>query len=549
LEQDPTIANVYDDLTTGIYTNTFVIPASPVSGPITYKVRVKTSSAAAQDLDLYVGTGTAPSEATQVCGSAGVDATEKCEFSVTSTSSPATYWLLVQNFKSASTGSTDLIRVESFQAPIQAGTARTLTATGPGKLASGASFKSRISWDDPSLVAGQTRIGYLLVQATPGSNAIEIPVELTRAGTTFEPYALSNNVARSVTLPVGSEHNKLYFDVPTNATSVTFSTAGTSGSVSLGLARLASPNLTTSVIEAAPTTNSSNSSLAGANQTITLAAANLQPGRWYVKPKNTGGAVATVSVNVVINTSSTAPTLKAGSYYNSNRSGHGLFVYPAGSQLAVIWYTYLEDGTPTWYYMQGLQPGANNEWTGTLSRAAWNGTSNFLTPIGKAIITITSANTFNFQYNIDGQTGSEPMQAFLTGCPSVGGNNLDVSGHWFNSAQPGFGYSVQVASNYEFIASFVYDGTGVPRFLVSERGGAFNAAGTTIDVKQLNGFCPLCTRTGAPVKTTVGTTTRVYGANTISTLGVTSTFINGVPGAWNLSSAVTPLGGVQGCTP
>ena len=249
-----------------------------------------------------------------------------------------------------------------------------------------------------------------------------------------------------------------------------------------------------------------------------------------------------------MNTSSAAATLKAGSYYNASRAGHGLFVYPSGNQLAVIWYTYLEDGTPTWYYMQGVQPGANNEWSGDLYRAAWNGSSNFLTPIGKAIITITSASTFNFQYNMDGQTGSEPMQAFLTGCPAVGGGNLDVSAHWFNAAQPGYGYSVQVAPNYEFIASFVYDGIGVPRYLLAERGAAFNAAGTTIDVKQVSGFCPLCAVT-APVKTTIGTTTRSYGSNTISTIGVNGTFINGVPGTWNVSSAVVPLGGTQGCSP
>ena len=297
-------------------------------------------------------------------------------------------------------------------------------------------------------------------------------------------------------------------------------------------------------IEAAPSANTFTASLAGANQTITIAGGSLQPGRWYLKPNNTGGAIATVNVTAAINTSSTAASLKVGSYYNAARPGHGLFVYPAGADLAVIWYTYLQDGTPTWYYMQGLQPGANNEWSGNLSRSAWNGSTNFLTKIGKAIITITSTNTFNFQYDIDGETGSEPMQAFLTGCP----NNLNVSGHWFNSVQPGYGYSVQVNPNYEFIASFVYDGNGVPRYLLSERGGAFNTSGTTIDVKQVSGFCPLCALTPT-VKTTIGTTTRSYTTSSISSIGVTGTFINGVPGTWNVSSAVTPLGGVQGCAP
>ena len=550
LEQDPTNADPYDAFTTGIHTDTFIVPASPVGGAVTYKVRVKTSSAAAKDVDLYVGSDDngngLPSKDEELCVSGGPFADEICEFNVTTKSSPQNYWMLAQNWTSANSGSTDLIKVESFQAPIQAGTSGSLTATGPGKTSSGANLLVRIAWDDPSFIAGQTRIGYLLVQATAGSNAVEIPVELTRTGSSFEPFALANTAARSVTLPAGSTHNKLYFDVPSNATSVTFTTTGVSGSVSLGAVRLGSPVGPT--IEAAPSANTFTANAAGANQSITVAAGNLQPGRWYLKPTNTGGTAATVNVTAAINTSSTAATLKVGSYFNGARPGHGLFVYPAGADLAVIWYTYLQDGTPTWYYMQGLQPGANNEWSGNLWRSAWNGSANFLTPIGKAIITITSANTFNFQYNMDGQTGSEPMQAFLTGCPSVNGSNLDVSGHWFNPAQPGYGYSVQVSPNYEFIASFVYDGNGVPRFLLSERGAAFNASATTIDVKQLSGFCPLCTL--APTaRTTIGTTTRSYSSSAVSSIGVTGTFINGVPGTWNVSSPVIPLGGVQGCTP
>ena len=140
------------------------------------------------------------------------------------------------------------------------------------------------------------------------------------------------------------------------------------------------------------------------------------------------------------------------------------------------------------------------------------------------------------------------MAAFLTGCPNVGGNNLDVSAHWFNAAQPGYGYSVQVNPNYEFHAVFAYDGLGQPRFLAAERAGAFNAAGTSLPLQQLNGFGPL----GAyvpPVRTTIGTLTRTYGANTISTMATSGTYFGGIPGTWNESASVTALSSPQGCTP
>ncbi|MGH8105992.1 MAG: hypothetical protein ACREO2_06725, partial [Arenimonas sp.] len=454
LAEDPSPSDPYNGFTTGIFTDTFTIPASPVGGPVTYKVSVATSSAQSADSDLYVGLdgigATAPdnlpNDDEQLCVSAGPNATELCEFTVTTESVPQTYWILVQNFDDGGTGP-DTVQVDSYQAPIQQGTTGNFIATGPGNLVSGATFKTRLAWDDPTFLAGQKRIGFLMVQAAAGTDAIQIPVTLTRTGATFEPFALANNVARSVTLPAGSTHNKLYFDVPPNATSVTLTTTGT-GTVTLGAVRLASP--TAPVIEAAPAGNTFTSSVAGANQTITISGGSLLPGRWYVKPTNAGGATATVAVKAVINTQNVGATFKVGSYYNPNRSGHGLFVYPGGPDWAVIWYTYLQDTTPTWYYMQGPAPGADGIWKGTIYRAAWNGTTKSHTVIGEAQMTITSANTFDFHYNLDGQQGSEPMSAYVTGCPQFNGNNLDVSTHWYNPAASGFGYSIQVNPTYEF---------------------------------------------------------------------------------------------------
>lgn len=550
LKQDPTVADPYDSFTTGIFTDTFTIPASPVGGPVTYKVHVATSSSASKDADLYVGLddngNNLPNSNEELCVSAGLNATELCEFNVTTGSAPVTYWILVQNYDDATAGSTDTIRVDSYQAPSQAGVTGNFIATGPGKLASGATFSTRLAWDDPTFLAGQKRIGFLMVQATDGATALQIPVELTRtAGVTFEPFALANNVARSVTLPAGSTHNKIYFDVPPNTTSVTFTTTGT-GTVTLGAVRLASP--TAPLIEAAPVSNTFISNVAGANQSITISGGSLQPGRWYLKPTNAGGATATVAVKAVINTSNVGATFKVGSYYNPNRSGHGVFIYPGGTDWAVLWYTFLQDTTPTWYLIQGPKPGVDGIFKGDLYRAAWNGTTKSHKIIGDAQITITSADTFDFHYNLDGQTGSESMSAFLTGCPQFNGSDLDISSLWYNPAASGFGYSIQVNPNYEFAASFLYDGQGVSRFLVAERGGAYTNATETFNVEQINGFCPLCT--AAPTtRSNVGSFTRTYATNDIISIGTNVTYTNGVPGVWNNTSNVDVLTQTQGCNP
>ena len=53
-----------------------------------------------------------------------------------------------------------------------------------------------------------------------------------------------------------------------------------------------------------------------------------------------------------------SPTVMQG-YFNPNRSGHGMFLSQADSAWALVWYTYLEDGTPTWYLAANAAPGAN----------------------------------------------------------------------------------------------------------------------------------------------------------------------------------------------
>ena len=244
-----------------------------------------------------------------------------------------------------------------------------------------------------------------------------------------------------------------------------------------------------------------------------------------------------------------APIVRSGSYFNAARSGHGLFLYPAGDQWAGLWYTYLQDGSSTWYYLQGPAPGTTGVWTGDLYRAAWNGSSNHLVAVGRGIATPAGPDAFLFSYELDGQAGSEPLAALGRGCPSLAGQPLDASSHWFDPARAGTGYSVQLFPDYEFFAAFVYDGQGVPRFLTSEA-GSFRGADTTLPLEQLTGFCPLCERSGAPSRADIGTLRRRFDASGLVQMQLDAVFTGGVPGAWTGNDNVQLLGGpgtTQGC--
>ncbi|MGL6291226.1 MAG: hypothetical protein ACRC2H_11095 [Silanimonas sp.] len=272
-----------------------------------------------------------------------------------------------------------------------------------------------------------------------------------------------------------------------------------------------------------------------------------EPGRWYVTPTNPTAEAGTITLRASVAANATRP--RAGGYFNSGRPGHGLFVYPAGGVWAGLWYTYLQDGTPTWYYLQAAAPAANGVWRAPIWRSTWNGSANRLVPVGEATLVPNAAgNGFSFSYTLDGESGSEAFVDFGGSCPSIDGTRIDTAGHWFDPARAGSGYSVQLFANYEFFAAFIYDNRGVARFLAAERGGLGSTV-SALDLQQLSGFCPLCTRSGDPTRTTIGRLQRTLSGGRLARITLDGAFVGGVNGRWTADDAVTPLGGLQGCAP
>jgi hypothetical protein len=271
-------SNVFNPCSTAAtpcnYDTTVTIPASPSGGPVKYRVSTMTSSTVASaDFDLYMGVDSnanGPEAAELGCTSGGATSDEACSLSIMTTAAPQTVWIRVNRYNgdtAAVAGAA--VSIDTTSIALVAGTARSLVATGAGHPAESAAFTLRLGYDDPTFLPGQRRVGAVLVQAAPGSTIAEVPVVLKRSATAgFAPYTLAPGIARSVTLAAGAAHDKLFFTVPPNATSATFTTTGT-GTVRLDVYRIANP--AGPVIAASPTTGANGSSaVAGANQTVTL---------------------------------------------------------------------------------------------------------------------------------------------------------------------------------------------------------------------------------------------------------------------------------------
>ena len=557
LPQDPTNRDPYDNLSSGVFFQTLPINFSDGQAR-TVQVNatlVPASSPAAQDFDLFVGVDSdgdgQPDESEERCSSTSSGPREACSITVTHPGNnvPITVWGLVQNWTSSTPGATNEALLE--MAAIDDRPSTRQRATGPGNVPANTAFSARLVYDDPTFLNGQSRFGFLIVDRGPGTNAVRVPFKLTRNSATAAPFALSSGVDRAMTLAAGAAQDYAFIDVPAGATQLAVTTTSTSN-VDLYLARVAplAPAAAIPSIAPAPARSSASASATTASGNETVTVSNPASGRWYVTPVNASGATANLTVRASV--TGTAPGIRPGGYFNPERSGHGIFLFAAPPVLSGLWYTYFADGTPTWYYLEGLAPGANGLWNAQVFRSAWNGTANHLVVVGSATVSPTAANEFAFSYNLDGETGSEAFRSFGGGCPTLSGAPLNVSSHWFNPARSGTGYSVQMFPNYEYFAVFVYDALGVPRFLDAQRESGFGGASSSFPLTQLNGFCPLCSRTGNPTRTNIGTLSRTFANGTFSNITLNASYVNGVPGTWTGNESVVALGGapgLQGCTP
>ncbi|HMB56633.1 MAG TPA: S8 family serine peptidase [Arenimonas sp.] len=528
----------------------FTIPASPVGGPVTYHIHADINSATGGDNDLYVGLDAnndgLATAAEIVCSSANNGSNEVCDFDVATTASVQQFWIITQRYAGGSGGSQP-VNLTYYAAPINAASDGTLVATGPGHTAANDAFNLRLIWDDPSFLPGETRVGYVQLQAVAGTTVARIPVKLTRTAVAgVAPFALSNGVGRKVTLPAaaGSAQDKLYFDVPPGTTSATFTTTASTGNYDLYLARVASPTFPN--IDPAPARGSAtNTAVTGSgNETVTIS--NPTPGRWYVTPVNSSGAIASATVTANI-TNAGAPTLKTGHYFDAGRPGPGIFIdtVASGAQWVVVWYAFLEDGTPTWYYAQAAAPTAAGVWRSDLARVAWNGSTTSLSDVGEMTITVTGIESATVSYNIDGKSGSESIARLGTGsCPLNGAQAMDISGHWFSPSKSGFGYSYQTVGTQEIMVPYLFDGLGFPRWLFGQK--AFDGAVDTFQFGQATGFCPTCTDTG---RTFVlgGTGTRTFTGNAISNMSLNATLVSPASGVWSENRATSRLSDPKNC--
>lgn len=176
---------------------------------------------------------------------------------------------------------------------------------------------------------------------------------------------------------------------------------------------------------------------------------------------------------------------RAGLWFNPERGGHGFDLQYLGQNMFVLWYTYNDDGTPTWYLAVGPRAQA---WRGDLQRFTLDPASGVVAPetVGELRLEFSAANRGNFHWQIGTRNGSESVQPLIEGLEPA---FPDRTGSWYDLAQPGWGVTIYTVGDVRVSLIYYYDGNNQPRWALGQ-GSNLNAE--TLTINSYTGFCPDC---------------------------------------------------------
>jgi serine protease len=158
-------------------------------------------------------------------------------------------------------------------------------------------------------------------------------------------------------------------------------------------------------------------------------------------------------------------TPKSGWWWNASESGRGFFLEKRGNTLFIAAYYYEPDGRATWFTAAGAMTGNTFEAVANTLRGGQTLEGNYRAPGAT-----TSIGTVSINFSANGAStmrwpgGTTPLSTFIYG---GAGTMAAESGWWWNAAESGRGFSIEVQGNTLFMVGFLYDDTGNPIWVLT----------------------------------------------------------------------------------
>lgn len=548
LPQDPTDDNPYDG-GVGVMTVWHTVPVD------TLWLHTETLPTTANDVDLYVGrdaNGDGIAQKSEELCSSTADNQTPTELCDLFTPAAGEYWVIVQNWEATN----DPDDVTLVSAVVSKDTS-SMAATGPGIIAAGEAHTVRVSWNNVNAVPGTELIGAVGL-GTDGENANNIgviPVKFIRMGIEApETLVLMDGVSRGFALTGNSEHNLAYVDVPPGVESLEVSAVGANGAqndnLAIELYRMEFDDaFANAPFATAPDTSGAalaSASGSGGNGPSVLLSGGVTPGRWYAVIQNNASGTASITVTADMNYTGESIPYRAGLWEPGgirSDSHQGYDYASTGSYRGFLWYTYSEDGSPTWYQAAAPEPGSN-VWVAKLKRFTNDGTLQDKVVVGYVSVTVIAEFDHVFSFVLFGEEGSDIMvsNSQPSTCPMVEGTPKSYSGLWSRPNVGVGGGSVLVNSSAQGYIQFVYDAGGNPAWLQ----GSGLLERTEMNLRQWTGFCPVCTG-DTPDKVPVGVFSREYASETEMTWTLSYTLLPPLSGTIDRTDVVEKLTVPQVC--
>jgi len=222
------------------------------------------------------------------------------------------------------------------------------------------------------------------------------------------------------------------------------------------------------------------------------------------------------------------PLPPRGMYYNPQRSGNGMGIYPrtGNNQIAFTWLTYTASEQPIWYRAE-LTPGAG-AWEGNLLKSTWSGSSASTQTVGTAKLRFTNGQ-WRYEWTLGSAAGNEAIERLdFTSGSSV----TKLTGLWQNNAQPGWFVEFGSWGATHVANPLVFNSSGQPTWLQ----GSVNSASTSLVFPLLyvrgKNLCPGCLGTPSTTYQPAGSMTVQGSAGSPGSINATisATFPGG---SWN----------------
>jgi pimeloyl-ACP methyl ester carboxylesterase len=223
---------------------------------------------------------------------------------------------------------------------------------------------------------------------------------------------------------------------------------------------------------------------------------------------------------------------ETGVWWNPAESGKGYVLERQGNAVLMGSYMYESSGAPVWY-LSALALQYNGSYSGALIRSSGGQTLDgaYRPPAGStqvATVTLTAqtarAATLVIQPSDGGPAITTPLERFAFSTPAFAPSTATFeSGLWWNEAESGRGFFVEVQGAQAVMGSYMYDASGQPVWYLST--GVITHTGGTV----------------APATQTFGGALIGYGGGQTLTGPYRAPFVTGSPGniTFTATSATT----------